>query len=588
VIYINFSDLFSLPQRGKAAWKQTSVTCRFFHFVALANFGTVCLNCSLSSAQKGASAHLFGLLTELNLGDDALIHLPLPGKLGSFHGFAQMTNLRSLFIILNAPIYNNWCAFGRLYFLFFFNPENATERSLLVFFSVNFTHLTRFVKLDTLHLKSGGALDDSHLETIASLVNLTSLNLPGCGGLGEASLDKFISGVSNLVNLKRLDLRGFVFAEQLKEVSPPQQGNVGDFGNFGFVSFASSRRPEPLASSSASKLLDCLLKLPKLLHVTLPPNIKDWTRLNDSPMLESICLDAETLDRVLGGAGDALESLISRIEACNALVLFQGDYGWPQSLLVLASYSGPGRAVSKILEKPRRNPTFHVNYSGRGEPAIFLARTVEVVQLLIDAGADVNAISRSTTSGINTPLLAAISKGDHSLVKLLLDNNADPFVGLPVREAMSSWSQELFDHVWNATKNGLLEHYGDKELSKIVLRAFDDLRLQEIPRFLDLLKPVIGANRLNGYIKANEATIVSEYLLLYAGATWQSVRHAVEAGVDLRTPMPIEKSALWHLYVTSRRDSVREYIKEKGLLSTEECTAADAARARPTPDFFDL
>jgi hypothetical protein len=218
-------------------------------------------------------------------------------------------------------------------------------------------------------------LNDSHLETISNLPNLTSLNLSAAGTDGQARLEAVCNTLSSLTSLRHLDLGEFIFAEQTKR--PPRQWS-------------------PLGLENQSRLIERLKCMSTLEILTLPSGIKDWAPLNELPSLKCLGLSEDDLQNVCDPVSQAvrsnalkiLDSWILRIEAFKAPVLFQNMFGWKDSLLQRAVGSGKLELVSRILSVPRKNPSLNVNFFAFGGQSLLVGvSNPKIIAALVDAGA---------------------------------------------------------------------------------------------------------------------------------------------------------------------------------------------------------
>ena len=141
------------------------------------------------------------------------------------------------------------------------------------------------------------------------------------------------------------------------------------------------------------------------------PLVRDYLRLHAGELniSEAACV------------GDC--DCIRRLIASDAMRTWEvsGD-GWPP-LHLAAAFASPeavtlllehGSHIHQVSHNPLRNQALHA--------CIALGNSVDVAQLLIEAGANVNA----TAAGGYTPLHLAASNGNRDVVVLLLKSGADP------------------------------------------------------------------------------------------------------------------------------------------------------------------
>jgi hypothetical protein len=538
-------------------------------------------SCRLATVEKAALTHTFGLMRDLDLCGSIshFLNRHRSGRMGSFRGFCHLTNLRTLRTWTQAPVLGD--AFVN------FSSSNSDTRLCHCHVidhtrSVSFADLTRLVKLESLDISSNDNIDDSNLAAIANLGSLTSLNMSGCGKGGKASVEAVCNTLTSLRNLTDLDLKRFIFAEQVKPVEPQQPQTMG-----GFTMFVSRHvEPDSASEDTKSRLVECLKGLATLQVLTLPQGVAQWESLKELPALRYLCLSEDDISHIVDQDADPeevtedLESWISRIEDFKIPILFQGTYGQKESLLCHVAGSGKAELVSVVLAEPRTNPSLAINFSAfGGYTAVFNATTPEVVEALVAAGANINATSHSKSFGVYTPFRALLCRGEPDLVRVALEQGADPFIGVAITETMDQYTPEPFNLVWERMKDRILD-YDDQTLAKIVMTAFKAAVERGHSLYLEKLLPVIGETRTHGFIKAEESSIVEDYLRMWQGAVVQQLQPAIAAGVNLRLPEgPVEKSAVWHLYVKSRADETRALIKEKGLLTEAEIVAADAQRS---------
>jgi hypothetical protein len=424
-------------------------------------------------------------------------------------------------------------------------------------------------------------LNDSLLSSLSSLTSLTSLKLYNCGRGGRASVRALCAALSSLPHLTHLDLGDFIFDEQV--ISEPALKSHERI----FVGGQPHRRlvmqTRPLSEESINRLIDCLNGQKALKELTLPPDIQQWESLNALPALQYLCLSSAHLERPCDPPTpeedkmEILDSWVSRIEAFKTPVLFgcrDSSADRKESLLCHVAHSYEEKFVSHILKVPRTDPSLQVNFAALdGLSPIFHVIDPGVLRVLVNAGANINATCHSKTKGLFTPLRSFANK--HSLVKAALDLGADPLVGLAIIDTMIPYAPKSFLHVWEILKDKM-HLYDDGTISKIATDAFMEAVLGD-GFYLRTLLPVIGETRTYEFVKAEEASIAALYRRMAEGVQVEQLLPALAAGVNLRLPQgPIERSAVWHLYVMSS-DPTRQLIKENGILTESEMAAADAS-----------
>jgi hypothetical protein len=462
---------------------------------------------------------------------------------------------------------------------------------------VPFNDILRLLKLVRLDLSQNASLSDANLETISTMKGLTSLDLSDCGNDGKVSIDGLCAALTSLRNLKELNLKDFVFIEQVISAEDPHgstgfTGQVVEFRH-PFLTQLPLVKQFDLSPGSERNLIECLRTITSLEILTLPPGISQWDALGaDLTNLKYLCLAAANLTRLsdyqskIEEISQELESWVSRIDAFRVPVLFYGMIaGSKHTLLGVCARSEKYQLLDPIIHRveKRCNASLNVNFSEFGVDAPIFSATGSpaTFKALIDAGANINAISFSSkVTGVYTPLRAVLWRGFVDVIKLALDLGADPFVGPAIIDTFDKFTHEAFDFVWERLKDRILD-YDEQTLSAIVVAAFERVCRRGDSYCLEKVLNIIGNDRAITYIKQNEPRIVQEYLRLPSGPLGPQVAQfslAVALGVNLRQPEPIEKSAIWKLYLKSNNES-RAYIKEKGLLTDAEIDAADVERA---------
>eukprot|EP01122_Echinamoeba_exundans_P013169 TRINITY_DN5705_c0_g1_i1.p1 TRINITY_DN5705_c0_g1~~TRINITY_DN5705_c0_g1_i1.p1 ORF type:complete len:164 (-),score=17.41 TRINITY_DN5705_c0_g1_i1:352-843(-) len=146
-------------------------------------------------------------------------------------------------------------------------------------------------------------------------------------------------------------------------------------------------------------------------------------------------------------------------------------------------------------------------------------------------------------------------------------------LGLPITRAMGRYSRLPFYAIWEYVK-GRVNDLDNETLTEIVMAAFHASCEHGEAEYFHKIEDVIGETRANELIKAKESSIVADYLRKRMKFGKSHFKHAVFAGINLRLPEPIEKSAIWHIYTNSDSEA-KQFIHERGLLAQDEIAAAE-------------
>ena len=88
-----------------------------------------------------------------------------------------------------------------------------------------------------------------------------------------------------------------------------------------------------------------------------------------------------------------------------------------------AAMAGDADTVRRLLSE---EPNLAAGYTDEGWTALHLAATAEIAQMLLEAGADINARNRHKAFGPgNSPLSAAVYQDRRDVVKLLIERGAN-------------------------------------------------------------------------------------------------------------------------------------------------------------------
>ena len=150
-----------------------------------------------------------------------------------------------------------------------------------------------------------------------------------------------------------------------------------------------------------------------------------------------------------GGAHDMESVKLQLLVTLAAVVVAAGIFAVKGPIPALSIYDAAG--LSNHLEI-RRNVNWGISVNARRHPGALTAvlnpvgdGRIDTVKLLIDLGADLDAVSGSR----NTPLIWAAVPPRPELVKLLLDHGADPRICTPAR------GTALHALVWDYTRETL-------------------------------------------------------------------------------------------------------------------------------------
>ncbi|RDW68869.1 uncharacterized protein DSM5745_08629 [Aspergillus mulundensis] len=189
-------------------------------------------------------------------------------------------------------------------------------------------------------------------------------------------------------------------------------------------------------------IVDFLLKVPNLDADFRHPKVTTKTALQLACLLGRLEIVERLIRRPEVRMDDAHNNILLRNAAemgdTKQLALLLSDpaanpnllssYGYvPCTPLMAAVQSGRVEAARFLLDHPRNNLG---TLDPMGSPALYYAfRTnrVEMVQLFLDRGADINQVFRNN----DTMLCQAVKAGYENMVSFLLSRGADPSLGAP-------------------------------------------------------------------------------------------------------------------------------------------------------------
>lgn len=128
-----------------------------------------------------------------------------------------------------------------------------------------------------------------------------------------------------------------------------------------------------------------------------------------------------------GGSDVNMASHIGTTPLMNAATgVYTG--GYPSPLTVAAKWRGKAKTVKLLLDKGAAVNL--INYHGWSAltEAVSYSHNVEIVELLINSGADINSCSNNVIGHAYSPLISAIRHGDKNseIIRLLIERGADP------------------------------------------------------------------------------------------------------------------------------------------------------------------
>jgi ankyrin repeat protein len=457
-----------------------------------------------------------------------------------------------------------------------------------------FKSLTR---LEELNLSHNAALGEVHIQALrsAQLTRLTSLDLSYSGHKTNSDpiqVETLSSMLSALTNLKSLMLHKIALTGREYTVETSKWEDDDDE-----TQEPSSDGEEGLGDPSGTfvwttELLSPLQCLKKLERVSLPSFIVDWTPLKDLPALKTLIISDQNAkaalqelsrsapkDWVLDPSPAHLGWYLPLMEGMSATIFVALDRVTTDSFFHAAcSAKSDVGIVAHLLSLNDKIKAFDPNVRDLdGRTPLMVARTTTVAKILVDAGADLNATSSSTSrvSGERrtlTPLMSAINSGNDQLVSLLMSHGASLLLGTPspLLLAAKHSKTKMRALVLAYAPDILLDMKQDDLFAIILGKLFHTATPDVLMQWLDL----IGQEKVSAFAKYSDSYRRSALHALcarYRHASDPVIHRLLDAGADPSLRDNNNLSPLWCAIQSCPYETVNLVLSFAQLTPETDC-----------------